>query len=284
MRAVFDALARAAGYCLHPRLMLWSLGPLLLGGTALALLGWLYWEAAVDGTRAVLDGWSLLQALLGWLDRMGLQGLRSVLAPLIVVALMVPLVVLVTLLLVALLMTPAIVRRVVARRFPQLEARHGAGWLHCLGRTLAAASLALVVVVLSVPLWLVPPLVLVLPPLVWGWLTQRVLAFDVLARHASAEERRMLLQRHRLPLLAMGVVCGFIAATPSLIWALGAMALVLAPLLALVSLWLYTLVFAFAAAWFAHFLLAELQGLRNSVPMTQKDDVIEVARSLPAPS
>lgn len=272
MRAVLDALARAAGYCLHPRLMLWSLGPLLLGGAVLALLGWVYWESAVAGTRAVLEGWALLQALLDWLDRMGLQGLRSVLAPLVVVALMVPLVVLGSLLLVATMMTPSIVRHVAARRFPGLQARHGAGWLHGLGRGLLATAVALLALLVSLPLWLVPPLVVVVPPLIWGWLTSRVLAFDVLAEHASAEERRLLLQRHRLPLLGMGIACGFLGATPSLVWAFGAVALVLAPLLALVSLWLYTLVFVLAAAWFAHYLLAALQALRAAEPAAPVPD------------
>ena len=67
---------------------------------------------------------------------------------------------------------------------------------------------------LSVPLWLVPPLVLVLPPLIWGWLTCRVMAFDVLAEHASADERRTILRGQRWPLLAMGVVCGYLGAAP----------------------------------------------------------------------
>jgi hypothetical protein len=39
--------------------------------------------------------------------------------------------------------------------------------------------------------------------------------------------------------------------------------LVLAPVLVVVSVWLYTLVFAFAALWFAHFALAALQRLRQ---------------------
>lgn len=266
-RPVLDAGARAAGYCLHPRLMLWSLGPLLLGGLALALLGWLYWEAAIDGTRAWLDGRLLLQAVLAWLDRLGLQSLRSVLAPLIVVALMLPVVVVTTLLLVALLMLPAVVRQVAARRFPALQARRGAGGVQMLGRVVPGAAAALLVLALTAPLWLLPPLGLLLPPLVWGWLTRHVLGFGVLARHADAAERQALLHRHRWPLLAMGLGCGFLAAAPALIWTLGAVALVLAPWLALVSLWLYTLVFAFAAAWFAHFLLAELQALRASVPI-----------------
>ena len=32
---------------------------------------------------------------------------------------------------------------------------------------------------------------------IWGWLTYRVFSFDALADHASAEERRLLMVRHR---------------------------------------------------------------------------------------
>ena len=95
-------------------------------------------------------------------------------------------------------MAPAIVRLVAQRRFPELErqARRalvaGPGLVAGLHAGRAGRRWSL-----SVPLWLVPPLVLVLPPLIWGWLTCRVIAFDVLALHASAAERRVLLRRHR---------------------------------------------------------------------------------------
>ena len=116
------------------------------------------------------------------------------------------------------------------------------------------------------PLWFVPPLVLIVPPLIWGWLSCRVMGFDVLAEHASADERRAVLREHRWPLLAIGVVCGYLGAAPTLLWALGAAALIFAPVLVLVSVWLYTLVFAFAALWFAHYALAALQRLRARQP------------------
>ena len=61
---------------------------------------------------------------------------------------------------------------------------------------LGAALLALAALVVTLPLWFIPPLVLVLPPLIWGWLTCRVMAFDVLALHADPTERRALLQRN----------------------------------------------------------------------------------------
>ena len=91
---------------------------------------------------------------------------------------------------------------------------------------------------------------------------QPPIAYDVLSTHASREERMRLLDDERWPLLGMGIACGAMGAAPSLLWAVSALALVLAPLLILVSIWLYTLVFAFSSLWFAHYLLAALHELR----------------------
>lgn len=266
MNAILDAFWRAAAYCLHPRVILWSLLPLAVAGAGTAGLGWLYWEAAVAAVRGSLEQWALIAALMQWLDSIGAQALRALVAPLIVVALAVPVIVLVSLLLVALLMTPALVNLVAARRFPNLERRQGGNWFQGLAWSLACTVVALLALALSIPLWFVPPLVLVLPPLIWGWLTYRVFAFDVLAAHASAAERRQILHAQRWPLLAMGVICGYLGAAPSLLWAASAATLIFAPVLVLASVWLYTLVFAFAACWFAHFALAALQRLRRESP------------------
>jgi hypothetical protein len=164
---------------------------------------------------------------------------------------------------VSIFVTPAVVRLVGTRRFAKLEKREGGGWLQSMGWSLVCTVIALVALVMSVPLWLIPPLVLVLPPLIWGWLTYRVLSFDVLSQHATASERRQLMKAHRWPLFMMGIVCGYLGAVPSLLWGISAIALIFAPVLLVASVWLYTLVFAFAAAWFAHYLLAQLQRLRH---------------------
>ena len=72
------------------------------------------------------------------------------------------------------------------------------------------------------------------------------------------------MREERWPLFAMGIACGALGALPSLLWAVSALALVLAPLLILVAIWLYTLVFAFSSLWFAHYLLAALERLRGA--------------------
>ena len=127
-----------------------------------------------------------------------------------------PAIVFLTLLLVAVTMTPQMVALVAQRRFVALERKRGGSLVASILWSLGSTLLALVVMVITMPLWLVPPLVLLLPPLIWGWLTYRVFAFDALAEHASAQERAGLIKTHRGPLLAMGVLTGFLGAAPSL--------------------------------------------------------------------
>ena len=173
-----------------------------------------------------------------------------------------PRVILLSLLVVAALMTPTILVLVTARRFPTLERKHGGSFAGSVFATLWATLAAIAALILSIPLWFVPPLVLIVPPLIWGWLTYRVMSYDVLAEHASRDERQELIRRHRHSLFAIGVVCGYLGAAPSLVWVSGLAAVVLAPVLVPIAIWIYTLVFAFSALWFAHYALTALQALR----------------------
>jgi hypothetical protein len=184
------------------------------------------------------------------------------LAPLLLVFAITPLIVVLSLLVVALLMTPAIVNLVADKRFAGMQAKQGAGFGTSLLWSLMSTLLACIALLVSVPLWLVPPLVLLIPPLIWGWLTYRVMAFDALAHHASKEERVLLFKRHSGWLLLMGVISGYLGASPSVVWALGAGFAPAFVILVPLAIWIYTLVFAFASLWFSHYCLAALQALR----------------------
>jgi hypothetical protein len=273
MSLLFDAFWRAVAYCMHPRVIGLSFLPLVLMVALSFGLGYFFWDAAVDAVTQWLQAYELVQGFLAWLDRAGLGALRTVFAPLVVLVLATPVIVLLCLLLVAVLMTPAMVELVVQRRFGSLERKQGGSFVLGLFWSLGSTVVALVVLILSMPLWLVPPLVLILPPLIWGWLTYRVFAFDALAQHASSAERKTILRKHRGSLLAMGILSGYLGAAPSLLWASGAMFVALAPLLVPVAIWIYTLVFAFASLWFAHFTLAALQRLRAEQTVELLDPV-----------
>jgi hypothetical protein len=266
MNLFLDSFWRAVTYCLHPRVIVLSLLPLVLV-IALSLgLGYFFWDAALDQVRIWLDAFPYINMVWQWLENMGVGKLKAVLVPLLVVIGATPVIVVMSMLAVALLMTPALVSLVARNRFSGLQARQGGGLATSLLWSLFSTLLAGFALLISLPLWLIPPLVLILPPLIWGWLTYRVMAFDALAQHASRDERKILFQRHGGWLLLMGVVCGYLGAAPNLIWAMGAGFAPAFVLLVPVAIWIYTLVFAFASLWFSHFCLAALQGLRNQIP------------------
>jgi hypothetical protein len=151
---------------------------------------------------------------------------------------------------------------VVQRRFSHLALKRGGTTVTSLVWTVVSTLAALLAMLITLPLWLVPPLMFVVPPLIWGWLSYRVMVFDALMAHASREERLAIGRQHSIGLLTIGVLTGYMGALPSLVWASGAVFaaafLVLIPL----AIWIYALVFAFTSLWFAHYSLGALEALR----------------------
>ena len=263
MTKLLDSFWRAAMYCLHPRVIALSVLPLVIMAVVSLGLGYFFWEGAIAAVRSNLESFELVKTMVQWLEGLGLSGLRLVLAPTLLLFLAIPVIVIVSLLFVAIFMTPAMVALVAERRFPQLERKKGGSMLASLAWSLGSTMLAAIALVLSIPLWLIPPLILILPPLIWGWLTYRVMSYDALVDHASREERQQIFKEHRASLLGIGVLSGYLGAAPSLIWASGATFVAMAPILVPITIWIYTLVFAFSSLWFAHYTLAALEQLRK---------------------
>jgi hypothetical protein len=263
MNVLFDSFWRAVAYCVHPRVIGLSVLPLVVIVALCTALSYFYWDAAVSWVDAALAANELLATLWSWLDGLGAGALKAVLAPLIVVFAITPVIVFVSLAAVAVLMTPALVSLVAERRFPNLERKQGASLWRSLWWSLGAFVTAALAMVVSIPLWFIPPLVLVLPPLIWGWLTYRVMTFDALADHASLEERKQIFREHRSRLMVMGVVSGFLGAAPGVVWASGALFAAAFVILVPLAIWIYTLVFAFSSLWFTHYALAVLEGMRS---------------------
>ncbi len=266
MSRMVSSFWRAAAYCLHPRVIALSLLPVLLLMAASAAGAYFFWAAAVSALEQFLESTVVIQTVQAWLHAVGMHGATRMVSPLILIVALTPVLVIATLLAVSILMTPALVRFVAKRRFAHLVQRKGASWSASLWWALGSSLLALLAMVVTSPMWIVPPLVLVLPPLIWGWLTGRIMAFDALATHADSTERRAVLEENRIALLGMGMVVGLLGATPSLLWTLGLMAIAMAPLLVPLSVWIYTLIFVFSSLWFAHFCLDALQDLRRVPP------------------
>lgn len=289
MSPMLDAFWRALAYCFHPRVIFLSFAPVIVIGSAAFGLAWFFWEPATEAVRQWFTSVALLAPVMQWLDQISGGAFRAVIGPLVVVALSVPVLLISSLLLVSMFMGPAIVGLVARRRFHGLVRRPAAAWWQALFWSVGSTLLALLALLLTFPLWLIPPLALLLPPLIWGWLSYRVMSFDALSEHASSAERGELMRQHRWPLFSMGLITGYLGAAPSLVWATGVLALPMMPLLVPVFVWLYTLVFVFAALWFAHYCLAALQALRQrpieaAARPVATPDASHLPASAPAPA
>ena len=263
MNLFFDSLWRAVAYCLMPRVIVVSLVPLTIM-TGITLLGaYVFWDNAMDATSDWLIQFSLLESLSRLLVSVGLGHLKSFLIPMLVLMVALPCIVALTLMAVSWIMTPMMVGMVARRRFADLARLHGGSWWRGVLFGLGVSAMAVLAMLASLPLWLIPPLAMVLPPLIWGWLIYQVMGYDVLSVHASHAERTEIFRRYRGWLLLIGVMAGYMGSAPGMLWALGGMAVVFAPVLVPLAIWIYVFVFAFSALWFAHFGLAALAQLRS---------------------
>ena len=262
MRSVFIAFGKALLSQLHFRMLILTILPFVLAIVVWGVLLWLGLQPLIDWLQAWFAGNGIFRTVGDLLGHFGMDTLKVLLVPLAAMWILLPLMILTALVFVGALAMPAIVRHVSDRHYPGLEKRHGGSFAGSLWISLASFIVFAVLWLLTLPLNLVPPLIFIVQPALWGWLTYRVMAYDALAEHASPRERKEIMSRHRWPLLLIGAIAGAMGAAPTLLWLGGAMAVVLFPLLAGVSIWLYVLVFTFSGLWFQHYCLEALARLR----------------------
>jgi hypothetical protein len=269
MRAVLIAFGRALLSQLHIRMLLLTLVPfglsLLVWGVAL----WFGLQPMMDGVGRYFadnDGFRTAADMLGWL---GLGALKAVVVPFVAMWVLLPLMILTALFFVALAAMPAVSRHVSRRHYPDLVQLRGGSLSGSLWTSVSSLLIFILVWLVTLPLLMVPPIAVLIQPALWGWLTYRVMAYDALADHASAQERKAILRAHRLPLFVIGTISAAMGAAPTLLWLGGALMIFLVPVIAAVSIWLYVLVFIFTGLWFQYYCMEALASYRRTQAMAE---------------
>ncbi|MGY8524189.1 EI24 domain-containing protein [Paracidovorax citrulli] len=281
MNDILRALIRALVSQLHPRMLALTVLPFVLATLLWGGLLYFTWDPVMTAARQMLETSVFTGWIYGALDWLGLSSLRAVVAPLFVVAVTIPLAVASILLFIGLWSAPAAIR-FLERAYPELAKSKGGSLMGSVWHSVSSTLVFLLLVLISLPLWLVPPFFALIPPLLWGWLTYRVMTYDALAEHATPEERRTLMRRHRTPLLTIGVVVGLLGSAPTLLWVSSAAIIFLFPFVLAGALWLYVLIFIFSALWFGHYCLLALGRLRaekGAPAPAAGPEVIELAPS-----
>jgi CysZ protein len=243
MPSIALALTRALNDAAHRRVLAMLVVP-MTGAIALwALLGWFYWDA----WTGFFGAWMRETRIAQWVIDRGAQWVVHSVAVIMVVALLVPAVLVTATLITAVALIPALVS-VAERTYPGLEKRAGLTFVGGLGNALAAFGWFALLWLITLPLWLTGFAGIVLPAVHSAYLSQRLFPYDALAEHASREEYRLIVERTRVQLYALG--------------------LVLAPLYYIPFVNLVAPVFSALA--YTHFCLDELAHLRRAGGRTQR--------------
>jgi hypothetical protein len=209
MKPVLTSLGYAAVNLLHPR-MLWLMAwPMLAASAVWGLLAAFLW------TRTALRIAELIQSGLE-LVHLNFADAALVAGHVVLFLLFVPLVYLTALFILGVFGMGEMVDHVAATSYPQLERRHGGGVLGSAWNAIGVLIGMLVLVIVTLPLWLVPPLWPVVPIAIFAWVNQRLLRYDALAEHADRAEMKRLFRERRGHLYLLGLLLALLAYVPLL--------------------------------------------------------------------
>ena len=208
---LFGSLAYGLANLLHPRMLWLMLWPMLIAAGFWGMVAFALWARTALWLAGVFQQW--LESASAFLS-IDFGTAALFLANFLLVILFVPLVFLTALVILSIFGMQQMVDYVAGRSYPDLV-KHRAGgllgssWNAC-AALIGMAALGLV----SLPLWLVPPLWPLIPVVIFAWVNQRLLRYDALAEHADPDEMRQVFRERRGPLYAMGLLLALVAYVP----------------------------------------------------------------------
>jgi CysZ protein len=205
------SLAFAFVNLFHPRMLWLMIWPMLV-----ALLIW--------GTVLFFAWAQMVAVLVGWIQQWTQSGTFllqwdfsqaiTVAAKVFLFLMFVPITWLTALLILSVFGMSVMVEHVASRRFPQLARRRGGSVAGSLWNSAVALAGLVGLAILSIAFWLIPPLWPVIPVLIMAWVNQRVLRYDALAEHASADEMRTVFTARGKTLYLFGLILALLAYVP----------------------------------------------------------------------
>ena len=211
MSRVAASLAYAFLNLLHPRMLWLVIWPMLVSLVIWLVAALALWMRTALWFAEHLREWAASGV---FLVRFEAGDWALVFAHAVMVLLFVPLVYLTALLILSIFGMQSMVEHVAARRFPQLARRRGGGAAGSAWNGVVALAGATLLGLITLPLWIIPPLWPLIPVGILGWINQRVLRYDALAEHASAEEMRTVFAANRGALYGLGVLLALVAYVP----------------------------------------------------------------------
>lgn len=211
MNGIARSLLYALGNLLHPRMLWLMLWPVLVAAGLWGTLAIVFWAQLAAWLAGLINQW-LTTGLFA--IQWDMQDAAVIAAKALIVIMLVPLIQLTALLILSIFGMPAMVEHVASRNYPALERRKGGNLAGSLWNGVVALCGMVALFFVSIPFWIFPPLWPLIPVAILGWVNQRVLRYDALAEHASAQELRAIFAAQRGRLYLLGVALALVAYVP----------------------------------------------------------------------
>ena len=208
---VLGALGYGLINAFHPRMLWLMVWPMLVSLVIWGVVAVVAWMRLAMSLAAILKEW--LEPALGFI-RLDFGDATLIASHVILFLLFVPLVYVTALFILGVFGMQKMVDYVAERSFPELERRHGGSVAGSIGNGLSALGGMLGLFVLSLPLWLIPPLWPLIPLVVLTWGNQRLLRYDALAEHADKAEMARIFGERRTGLYTLGFLLALVAFVP----------------------------------------------------------------------
>ncbi|MFW7340235.1 EI24 domain-containing protein [Pollutimonas sp. H1-120] len=214
LSAVGLAFKRALVSQCHPKMLAALFLPFIIALLGAIILLWAFWTPLTGWLNMQAADWEIVNEVDQWLLAVGLFSIKLYLIPLLAVAILLPLSGILGLIIAAVFVMPIVLRHLEKREYQgisrqgQFSTTVGAWNAIWVGGLFAIGWLA------TMPLWLVPPMPVLLPIFWWTFAFTRMLRVDAVIEHASAQERRMIWRRHNRQLWLIGFVLSLINLFP----------------------------------------------------------------------
>jgi hypothetical protein len=209
--SVVGALFFGLANLLHPRMLWLMVWPMLVSLALWGAVAVAFWKRLAAALAGLFQRW--LEPAAGFV-RFDFGDAAVIAAYVVLFLLIVPLVYLTALFILGVFGMPKMVDHVAQRSFPALERRRGGGVAGSVWNGVAALAGMVLLFVVTLPLWLVPPLWPLIPLAIFTWVNQKLLRYDALGEHADRDEMARLFRERRGALLLLGLLLALLAYVP----------------------------------------------------------------------
>ena len=218
MPSPYEGVGRAFGRAMvsqmQPRMLLALLLPFAAALIAMLFFARFLWEPLADWLDVFITQSTLMTDMESWMAGVGLFSVTVYLVHIAMFVIMVTIGSSIGLLIAAILVMPMVVGHVARTDYPELERRGSQVFISSMINSAKVVAVFIVGWVLTLPLWLIPPVAILLHVFWWAYAFTHMLRFDALVEHATRQERAQIIARRRSGGWLIGTICAMINLIP----------------------------------------------------------------------